>query len=506
MNLIIPHGFNGWGELAPIAVEAKAAEPFPVDALGARMRALVDASLRRADLGEGYAPMSFACAMTSIGALAAADFRIETLAGTAVPFSQFAVVKGLSGARKSAVFSPLWEGHKNADDDADERHSEMAERRRQWEAENKNPSPNTGPPKPYRFPPRRIVTDATAESTTTRLGNGAPFAALVSDEAGAMLRNWSGRSGAQMARTLSRYNELWSTGYAVITRQTADIKDVYIRDAAPTICWLTQPGNGDVNLLRESEYGFAARTFIAEADGEKTFGEGSQDEGAKVVLDEFARVIWNARERQDARALIREKPVFRTVGLSAAARSALIEMAKAWDEERNGAKDGATLYSTRLERSAELVARWAAVEAVWDEYAAGGWDGKSEVVTDVDAIARYGQIVLWANGELERIENAGYADDLSEAAQHLVGLITAEYAIAKTGGASKHIDKDGLIAVKTLAQGAKRGWRSAERKAKLVELLKSEGYIVEVKKGRWATHPQYAGGFDYYNKGEQGGE
>ena len=486
-----------WGELEPISATLTPPKPFPLRALSPRLCALVSAACTAADVN-GMQSIAYHCALVSVAMVAAADFKIQTLAPDFRPFSVYTAGVAPSGSRKDSVFNAFFGGHRRADAKVIEAHTEAKRARDEFyakpAAERKDREP---PPRVNRRAPRRAVSDATIEAWLSTLGGGSRYMSLVTPEAKAALGTWSfnkERAGA----TFSALNDLFTSGAYTSTRVGRG--DVNVSGAAPSVCLLTQPGFGDDLLLgADTLGGFGARTLIARVDREnitKGWGVGSRDQTALDTLRDFYRLVVNIRERQDRGAHIyqRERTDARqVVELTDSAYERLQQ--KGAEIDSAAATDSAlSSLTSRLERTPELVATLAAIETALEAYAAGYEHGS--LSTDVDAIERAIVVMDWENSELERLAAVAAIEERSSVAQHIKERLEAIYAERNQGGdLHRDMNSAGEFKVRTFTtqNAIPAAWRTPSRAAEVITLLTDVGAIQEVRRGWFAVHPDITG-------------
>jgi len=247
-----------WAEPQPLAFTAPA-EPYPIDALPAPIRAAVEevASFTKAPLalvaGSALGAVSIAC--QSLIDVARAD----RLTG---PVSVNPLTIADSGERKSTVDSfftkAIREHEQRVADAMAPALAEYAAELATWEAKRtgakdairqaaKQGKPATLPeatlrdlernkPKSPKVP-RLLFEDTTPEATAYRLATGWPTAGILSSEAGAVLGSHAMGKDSMM-RNLSLLNVLWDGGSLTIDRKTTE--SFTLRNARLTVSLLIQ--------------------------------------------------------------------------------------------------------------------------------------------------------------------------------------------------------------------------------------------------------------------------
>lgn len=206
----------------PLFREISKPEPFPIDALGLYLAAII-----KALVSITKAPLAL-CAQSLLGAitLAVQPFRNVFIDGRSLPISQFFITIGDSGERKSAVDALTLKAHREfekAELDAykmdfilfsnqleiyDIEKKKIINDKKMSKEERADRLNDLGiPPTP---PPSRImiIQEPTFEGVIKLYENGRPSVGLFSDEGGRMIGGYAMSADNQL-KTMSGFSSLW---------------------------------------------------------------------------------------------------------------------------------------------------------------------------------------------------------------------------------------------------------------------------------------------------------
>ena len=489
-----------WSDLpGPIMATLAPPEDYPVHRFPRDLSEVVDAVQR---LAQCPGMMAGAALLGGLALLVQDDFLVETLRPDVGPASLFLVVMAESGLHKSTTVRLLDRGHQTGDKGLVARWKVAnQERGRHGAADQDIELESEDKPRSHRpSMPKALVTDFTTDGLLTNLEGGRPSVALWSHEVGKQMNVSLG--GNQGTRTMAYLNSIWDGDLISKVRVNED-SSVYMPDGSYSLSllWAGQPDVVAPLMFGPlAENGLLARSLICRYDDFPDLDDPL--EGDQAVVRRFNDVVLRVRERQDHGmeydAAADEPPrVKYLIRLDHGARGLL----NAFHREQQSLavafrKDGRRHQSSFAERGAEHAARIAACFTAWEIYRNDG-RAPAPVSTDVETMERAIDLVIWYQGEQQRLLAALGAPAKARWTQHLANVIA--HVMDTPGlmhGGYPLLDDRGL-AVRTVAstRGHPEIRSDPGRQQQVIALLQELDCIRPTRfRGRYLVHPRLVEG------------
>lgn len=224
--------------------------------------------------------------------------------GLVCPLGLYIVIGEESGSRKSMILKRVFAAHHDADEAAsrrweDAKREERNNKRRQPAESGVSLAAGDQRQIPRQYRPTMVVGNFTVERLLERLAGGRPSQTALSDEATAVMGNYSFADGNRR-QSLSVLNGLYDGGPISYDRSRMGRgENVYApRGYNFSLCWAAQPDPArSLVLSQEATYGFAGRSLFAVSDVPQT---GELEDIRTPALDWMQEIIRHNQQSQDA--------------------------------------------------------------------------------------------------------------------------------------------------------------------------------------------------------------
>ena len=444
---------------------------------------LVDSTVRLSGCSRPVAALG---AIGALSALCAWDWDVKTLAPEPKPLSLNVLASSETTWRKSTAWRPLWRPHLDADMELE---AAWQEAKAHFEAASADDEPRAGRPRANN--PQMTRGEITMEALKVRLATGRPCQALFSDEAAELLK-WS-YQGNRLGSTLGFLSKAFDgtelyDDKLVISREISvrryRFQVVLAGQSMVIIPLITNPAAAN---------GFSGRSLVAKDDQRPRRLEAPTDSDQEV-LKQYSEMVMTHRKRQDEGSELKATiwPDPQILRLDPDAQQCLLQFHEEMETQADGFyREGRVHEQGFAGRAAELAARLSAVFSGVDWYVTnpGRRPGTEDGHPGFEQVRAACEVVSFHLHELGRILAIAGDTELGAAVNKVTEWITEALLENLDGGASRHVNKSGHVALVRLINDRVRTGplRDPEFRSRVVRILENE-FVVSPVMGRRGWH------------------